>query len=239
LVKAQVRAIFAFDPICTSKWDVAVLPNTPDLKERRNQAVSVLAFVVRNSGATRGNLIGASTRNLVVRGLTNAEFAKTHLGMRQSSVRQRWSALVALAAVKPNSLGFVSVSDGVVGIAEEMRCDPSTVFRNLKTWSEKVPPLVEVGFVKKPKRQPQVALLQIPILTEWLLFTAAARGAKEAGLLNAARFEQIRELTGLYIAQGIPPPQTGGVLTWQEAQTLIDQAKQLDQGSQRRNRKRR
>lgn len=217
---------------------MAALSDTSDLKERRNQAVGALAFVVRNSGATRGNLIGASTRRLIVAGLTTDEFAKTHLGMRQSSVRQRWSALVALAAAKPNSLGFISARDGIVEIAEEMRCDHSTLFRNLRTWSLKVPPLVEVGFVKKPKRQPQVALLQIPVLTDWLLFTAATRGAKEAGLRHAARFEQIRELTGLYIAQGIPPPQTGGVLTWQEAQELIDQAKQLGQGSQRRNRKR-
>ena len=89
--------------------------------------------------------------------------------------------------------------------------------------------MVEVGFVKKPKRQPQVALLQIPILTEWLLFTAATRGAKEAGLPHAARFEQIRELTELYIAQAIPPPVTGGVLTWQEADKLIKQAKQASE----------
>jgi hypothetical protein len=159
--------------------------------------------------------------------------------MRRQSVRARWTDLVALATAKPNSLGFVSTKGGIVEIAEEMRCDPSTLFRNLRTWTHKKPPLVEVGFVKKPKRQPQVALLQIPILTEWLLFTAAVRGAKEAGLPHAARFEQIRELTELHIAQAIPPPLTGGVLRWQEAQALIDQARRLDEGSQRRNRKRR
>ena len=218
---------------------MAALPDTPDLKQRHNQALGVLSYIVRSSGATRGNLLGASTRRLVVAGLTTDEFARTRLGMRQSSVRQRWSKLVSLSAAKPNSLGFITARDGIVEIAEEMRCDPSTLFRNLKSWTNKEPPLVEVGFVKKPKRQPQVALLQIPILTEWLLFTAATRGAKEAGLPHAARFEQIRELTELYIAQAIPRPVTGGVLTWQEAQTLIDQAKQLDQGSQRRNRKRR
>ena len=208
---------------------MAALPDTPDLKQRHNQALGTLSYIVRNSGATRGNLIGASTRRLIVVGLTTDEFARTHLGMRQSSVRQRWSTLVPLAAAKPNSLGFVTARDGIVEIADEMRCEPSTLFRNLKTWSEKVPPLVEVGFVKKPKRQPQVSLLQIPILTEWLLFTAATRGAKEAGLPHAARFEQIRELTELYIAQAIPPPVTGGVLTWQEADKLIKQAKQASE----------
>ena len=208
---------------------MAALPDTPDLKQRHNQALGTLSYIVRNSGATRGNLIGASTRRLIVAGLATDEFARTHLGMRQSSVRQRWRTLVPLAAAKPNSLGFVTARDGIVEIAEEMRCDPSTLFRNLKTWSEKVPPLVEVGFVKKPKRQPQVSLLQIPILTEWLLFTAATRGAKEAGLPHAARFEQIRELTELYIAQAIPPPVTGGVLTWQEADKLIKQAKQASE----------
>lgn len=218
---------------------MAALPDSVELKERRNAAFGALGGALGISGAKPSDLLGGSARRLVARALTDEEFCKTHLGMRRRSVRERWTALVGLAIAKPNSLGFISARDGIVEIAEEMRCDPSTLFRNLKTWSEKVPPLVEVGFVKKPKRQPQVALLQIPILTEWLLFTAAARGAKEAGLLNAARFEQIRELSKLYIAQGIPPPQTGGVLTWQEAQELIDQAKQLDQGSQRRNRKRR
>ena len=213
---------------------MAALPDTPDLKQRHNQALGTLSYIVRNSGATRGNLIGASTRRLIVAGLTTDEFAQTHLGMRQSSIRQRWSKLVPLSAAKPNSLGFITARDGIVEIAEEMRCDPSTLFRNLKTWSEKVPPLVEVGFVKKPKRQPQVALLQIPILTEWLLFTAATRGAKEAGLPHAARFEQIRELTELYIAQAIPPPVTVGVFTWQEADKLIKQAKQASERMVRR-----
>ncbi len=213
---------------------MAALPDTPDLKQRHNQALGVLSFIVRSSGAARGNLLGASTRRLVVAGLTTDEFARTHLGMRQSSVRQRWSKLVPLSAAKPNSLGFVTARDGIVEIAEEMRCDPSTLFRNLKSWTNKEPPLVEVGFVKKPKRQPQVALLQIPILTEWLLFTAATRGAKEAGLPHAARFEQIRELTELYIAQAIPPPVTGGVLTWQEADKLIKQANQARERMVRR-----
>jgi len=218
---------------------MAALPDSSDLKERRSETFAVWGFALMTSGALPSDLLGASTRRLVARGLTNEEFCKTHLGMRRQSVRERWTALVALATTKPNSLGFVSTKGGIVGISEEMRCDPSTLFRNLKSWSAKEPPLVEVGFVKKPKRQPQVSLLQIPLLTEWLLFTAAARGAKEAGLPHAARFEQIRELTELHIAQAIPPPVTAGVFTWQEAQALIDQAKQLDQGSQRRNRKRR
>ena len=218
---------------------MAALPDSAELKQRRSETFDAWGYALMVSGALPSDLLGATTRRLIAHGLTNEEFCKTYLGMRRQSVRERWADLVALATAKPNSLGFVSTKGGIVEIAEEMRCDPSTLFRNLKTWSEKVPPLVEVGFVKKPKRQPQVALLQIPLLTEWLLFTAATRGAKEAGLPHAARFEQIRELTEMYIAQAIPPPVTGGVLTWQEAQTLIDQAKQLDQGSQRRNRKRR
>lgn len=218
---------------------MAALPDSDELKKRRSEAFGAWGYALMVSGALPSDLLGATTRRLVARGLTNEEFCKTHLGMRRQSVRERWTDLVALATAKPNSLGFVSTKGGIVGIAEEMRCDPSTLFRNLRTWSAKVPPLVEVGFVKKPKRQPQVSLLQIPILTEWLLFTAAVRGAKEAGLPHAARFEQIRELTELHIAQAIPPPVTAGVFTWQEAQTLIDQAKQLGQRSERRNGKRR
>ena len=218
---------------------MAALPDSVDLKERRNVAFGTLGGAVGLSEAKPSDLLGSSARRLVARALTDEEFCKTHLGMRRRSVRERWTALVGLAIAKPNSLGFVSTDGGIVEIAEEMRCDPSTLFRNLRTWSAKVPPLVEVGFVKKPKRQPQVALLQIPLLTEWLLFTAATRGAKEAGLPHAARFEQIRELTELHIAQAIPPPVTAGVFTWQEAQTLIDQVKQLGQRSERRIRKRR
>jgi hypothetical protein len=213
---------------------MAALPDSVDLKERRNVAFGTLGRAVGLSEAKPSDLLGSSARRLVARALTDEEFCKTHLEMRRQSVRERWADLVALATAKPNSLGFVSTKGGIVEIAEEMRCDPSTLFRNLKTWSEKVPPLVEVGFVKKPKRQPQVSLLQIPILTEWLLFTAATRGAKEAGLPHAARFEQIRELTELYIGQAIPPPVTGGVLTWQEADKLIKQANQARERMVRR-----
>ena len=208
---------------------MAALPDSGELKQRRSETFSAWGYALMVSGALPSDLLGATTRRLIAHGLTNEEFCKTYLGMRRQSVRERWAGLVALATAKPNSLGFVSTKGGIVEIAEEMRCDPSTLFRNLKTWSEKVPPLVEVGFVKKPKRQPQVSLLQIPILTEWLLFTAATRGAKEAGLPHAARFEQIRELTELYIAQAIPPPVTGGVLRWQEADKLIKQAKQASE----------
>jgi hypothetical protein len=213
---------------------MAALPDSDELKKRRSEAFGAWGYALMVSGALPSDLLGAATRRLVARGLTNEEFCKTHLGMRRQSVRERWTDLVALATAKPNSLGFVSTKGGIVEIAEEMRCDPSTLFRNLKTWSEKVPPLVEVGFVKKPKRQPQVSLLQIPLLTEWLLFTAAVRGAKEAGRPHAARFEQIRELTELHIAQAIPPPLTGGVLRWQEAQALIDQARRLRGSAERR-----
>jgi hypothetical protein len=213
---------------------MAKLPNNKRLQEHQQQIRGVVNYVVSMSGARRSEIVGASTRRFVADALGDDAYLKKYLGMRRETVRARWRSLLSIASSKPASMGFIPLDDGIRELASLTKSGHSTLFRNLVSWSEPSPPLIEIALTKKVGQQPQVGLINIPSLTEWLLFTSTLRAAKESGQRNAAGFDQIRKLTQLYIAENLPPPSANEIFTWQEAKHLIETIEKVGRPSLRR-----
>ena len=163
-----------------------------DLPKHRDRAVSELYWAVRHSGVSGpGGLIGLTSRRIIQEALTSDGFYGLHNGFRQESTRETWKSLVQEASRRPLSLGFIRFDQGIPGLAGMLRRDHTTLSRNLKTWSEQRAPLVIVDKMKQPGRKPFAYMIQIPTLTEWLSFTASAKGFAETGMPGVMTWSQI------------------------------------------------
>ena len=148
-------------------------------------------------------------------------------GFRQSSKRESWKDLVNEASRRPKSLGFIEFEDGVPGLGRIVGRPPTTIWRHLNSWAQTGGrrPLVIVDELKEPGLKPRAYMIQIPLLTQWLLFTASMRAFKDSGMPNAMSWHQLRRLPGLFTAIGSPPPPHGLPLTYQDAEQLIRTAR--------------
>ena len=152
-----------------------------------------------------GDLLGANTRAHVTRPMTEPETARTLYGLRQTSTHRLWRALVKRCAETPRSLGFMRVEGGLRGLGEELGIDHTTLSRRLKAWETRHPPLVMTGYEQRSRARESLALIQIPLLTEWLLWTAEARarwlGDQPDHLWDTA----VVDIQRMFIPQGPPP----------------------------------
>ena len=70
--------------------------------------------------------------------------------------------------------------DGLPGLGRIVGRSPP-VWRHLNTWAQTGGrrPLVVVDELKEPGLKPRAYMIQIPLLTQWLLFTASMRAFKD------------------------------------------------------------
>ncbi|MBL77518.1 MAG: hypothetical protein CL459_00890 [Acidimicrobiaceae bacterium] len=164
-----------------------------------------MAMVVADD-CQAGELLGSSARRPVIEALGSNEFAHDHLGMRQESMRRRWRGLVGLAADRPRALGFHRLDDGLRGLEYDLGCDKSTLSCNLAAWRERDDSLVLVGTGSRPSGRDPIVSIQIPYLTEWLLWTAEARAYCTSGLFDQIGYQMIRDLAQKLIRERSPAP---------------------------------
>jgi hypothetical protein len=150
-------------------------------------------------------LLGANTRAHVTRPMTEPETARTLYGLRQSSTHRLWQALVKRCADSPRALGFMRVEGGLRGLGKELGVDHTTLSRNLKVWETRNPPLVATGYEQHSRARESLALIQIPLLTEWLLWTAEVRGHLLRQLPDHLSDTNIVAIQRMFIPQGMPP----------------------------------
>ena len=173
---------------------------------QRREARSRLAYATQVAGCVRGDLVGSGARRPIIRAFTDLEVARDVFGIRQASMRDRWRLLVGLAADKPLALGFISVDGGLRGLGVDLDVDYTTLSRNLNSWESRRPPLVVTGHGKRIRARAPVAIIQIPLLTQWLLWTAEARAYSLGGHRGVIGFETIAEIGRALIPLGLPPP---------------------------------
>ena len=178
-----------------------------------------------SGGCPPSDLLGGVMRRRIQEPLTETTYARDTLGMRRQTMRDRWTEIVKLASDKPAALGFIKVEGGLSGLAEDIGANPETLFRNLVDWSQRETPLVNVGHMKQAGLKPQISQVQVPLLTEWLLFAASARAYTLGNIKNAASWNEVYEIVELCIPIGFPAPPHNEMLHNKDAGKIIRQLK--------------
>ena len=200
------------------------MDNQHDLEELHSDTKTTLGYACYLAGGCYpSQLLGARARHLVVRAFSSQLATRSGFGMRQKTMRDRWSQLVELTAATPTALGFFKVDGGLRGLAETLNTDHTTLFRNLKTWAKRPYPLVRTDLGSRSDRQP-LRWIQIPLLTEWLIWTAEQRARLESGQPGALYETTIVGLTEYMIPMGITPPCD---ITSEEASRLMVGAREF------------
>ena len=178
----------------------------------RYEAKTRLGLAAKYGGCHTFDLLRSGARSPIIKSLTAPDVARNVFGMRQASTQNRWRALVGLAADNPYALGFRQVDGGLRGLTEDMNTclDADTCFttlsRNLNEWSTRQPPLVLTGYGKQTRARPPLALIHIPLLTQWLLWTAEARANVFAQVPRVIDLNTICAVACRLIPLGAPPP---------------------------------
>jgi len=203
------------------------MDNQHDLEELHSElgiAKDKLSYACHLAGGCYpSELLNARVRNLLVKTFSLELTARSGFGMRQQTMRNRWSRLVQLTAATPKSLGFFKIKGGLRGLAQELSTDHTTLSRNLKTWEERPYPLVRTDFHLKPDCR-SLGWIQIPLLTDWLIWTADQRARLESGQSGHLYEKTIVRLTEYMIPMGITPPYD---ITRQEASRLMVGAREF------------
>lgn len=188
------------------------MDKTQSIWTYRYKAKARLRLAAKYGGCHAFDLLGSGARRPIIESLTAPDVARNMFGMRQASMQDRWRALVGLAADKPYALGFRNVDGGLRGLADDMNtcldADSSftTLSRNLNEWSTRQPPLVLMGYGKQTSARAPLALIHIPLLTRWLLWTAEARANVFAQVPRVIDLNTICEVACRLIPLGAPPP---------------------------------
>ena len=175
------------------------------LKESARTEVHIAASEAQ---AAVSDILSRRNRRIVAEAMTGDLFAARAGVGRTVSQRSRWTALVNAAVRQPGTLGFVEVGDGTNWLAETLGCgDQSTWSRTLTKWSRTEPALVVCGSATRRRGRPKLQIVQIPLLTEWLVWTAQAN----AVALNPRGRDlmwttTVRALATAAIPQLWPPP---------------------------------
>ena len=170
-----------------------------DAHRRLNHALDLCG------GLNAGELLGATTRAHVIRPMTDPATARTLFGLRQSSTHRLWRALVVRCGGAPRALGFLRVDGGLRGLGAELGLDHTTLSRSLKAWESRHPPLVVTGYQQRSRARESLALIQIPLLTEWLLWTAEARARWLSQQPDHLSDTHIVDIQRMFVPQGMPP----------------------------------
>ena len=181
----------------------------PNIRQSRDEALARLRAAQRLGGCTRSALLGGPVREPLLNALIDPNTAKEYFGVRGVDFQKRWGLLVKLAGSRPASLGFVQVDGTLASLAKQFGTDQATLSRNLKAWGRRVPPAV---VYEADRRKKPTLLLQIPLLTSWMLWVADARSFLQRGLQGFIGADMVRQVSVTLIALGLEPPPEKGLL---------------------------
>ena len=173
------------------------------LEKNRELAIERFKSAQRFGSCSPSDLLGSSIRAPVLSVLSEKKVAIRSYGMRGSDLQSQWFKLVALAGTRPDSLGFIERKGNLKKFAKELKVKEEEIQKNLKAWSRrKNPPVIYETHSGKKAR----ITIQIPLLTEWLLWVADSRSVVHRGMKGYLNFRTINELTTSLISKGISPP---------------------------------
>jgi hypothetical protein len=112
----------------------------------------------------------------LVAGLTRMPTIRTDNRMREASERQRWAKIVDAATSAPGLVGFITVgAGGSRTLAQRLDVPPALLTRTLNRWQARTPPLVECFYGPRVKRHPPLGWVQVPLVTDLILWAAEVR----------------------------------------------------------------
>jgi hypothetical protein len=173
------------------------------LEKNRELAIERFKSAQRFGSCSPSDLLGSSIRAPVLSVLSEKKVAIRSYGMRGSDLQSQWFKLVDLAGARPDSLGFIEHKGNLKKFAKELKVKEEEIQKNLKAWSRRKnsPVIYETHSGKKAR-----ITIQIPLLTEWLLWVADSRSVVHRGMKGYLNFRTINELTTSLISKGISPP---------------------------------
>jgi hypothetical protein len=139
---------------------------------------------------------------------------------RKARTRQLWADLVHASIYPSTSLGFINIPEGgLSALADEFRVAPSTMAANLRRWRLGDHPMVVAYYGAKRTRHPPLQLVQLPDITDLLVWAALARIPYLTSRVNAPSLGQVTDLLAYFAEHratpGSPPE------TYDEAQRLL------------------
>ena len=195
------------------------------LEKNRELAIEKFKSAQRFGSCSPSDLLGSSIRAPVLSILTEKKVAIRSYGMRGSDLQSQWFKLVGLAGVRPDSLGFIERKGNLKKFSKELKIKEELLQKNLKAWNRrKNPPVVYETHFGKSSR----IIIQIPLLTDWLLWVADSRSIVHRGMRGYLNFRTINELTTSLISKGISPPPEKNLLPVDAARMIrISEKKSL------------
>ena len=172
----------------------------------RSEALRRLRGSVEFGGCSRGDVLGSAVRRPLIEAFADPATTSRVFGLRGAAVQDRWSHLVSACADSPTALGFVQVDGSMRNLANRLGVDDDAFLRNLRTWGAKRPPIVVVTESKGAKGKKASVVVQVPLLSAWLLWTADARSVTYRGMQGFIGPERIRQVAVALIAHGDFPP---------------------------------
>lgn len=178
------------------------------IEDEREIAENRLFSAARRAQSSLADVLSRPARLQLADAITSETFRWNSAVGRTSSQQERWKALVQASTKSSKSLGFVKIKDGTHGLALQLGVgDQSTWSRSLKKWSTGDPQIVDTGTAAKGRGRPQLQIVQIPLLTDWLLWVAEAKAIQLNPMGQDYLWEShIRELSVLGIRELFTPP---------------------------------
>ncbi len=173
------------------------------VSQTRSDGLRRLRGAVEFGSCSRGDLLGSPVRRPVVDGFTDPVTMSRVFGLRGADVQDRWCRLVRAASSSPTALGFVQSDGSTRSLAVGLGVDGDAFLRNLRTWGARRPPIVATVESKGKKA---ASIVQVPLLTAWLLWVADARSVVYRGMQGYIGADRIRQVAVTLIAHGEPPP---------------------------------
>ena len=177
------------------------------LQQLKKSALEELQVAVVEAETAATDILPRYMRRALAAAITSEEFVRAALVGRAVTQQKRWKELVDEATRWPRTLGFVRVSEGTESLALSLGVgDQSTWSRTLNKWSTTEPPLVVCGSAIKGRGRPELEMVQIPLLTDWLLWVAQTNSIRINPKGRDYLWEShIRDLPVLAIRQLCPP----------------------------------
>ena len=145
-------------------------------------ANGILSSLRGSTGRSTDNLIPAEVMDAIRKGLSVAPRLRSPSPFRRRSQWRLWKRLVKEATKGAPPVGFLVVPrGGTAALANRLGVPQKNLWRNLKAWEKTEPPMVLVDYGPKSRNNPGLSSVQLPVVTELIVWSAQTRAAIPLG----------------------------------------------------------
>jgi len=158
---------------------------------------------MRMNGSKISDLVPGSSMTALREG--TKIYAKESGLIRESSGRARFCLIVEEATKNPMDCGFIKVEEGgAKSLAKHLDIkNHETLTRNLHSWENSDPQLVRRTLGEKVTRYAPLAWVQIPLITDLILWTAETRIGSTKGNIGVS-IDLLNEAVKEFSQRGLP-----------------------------------